>query len=276
MTAAGTSKAKAGSNKAKIAKRVIEVFEYFDGRNRHATVMDIVRRYNRPQSSTSELMASLVEMGLLYKDPVSRSYTPTPRAAILCTRAQPSMVRDGKLWELIDRLAEDIGLGVVLMGMVGVNVQIFHSVPGAGGRDLALEGGSQDRLVDSAGGWLFLSTLPATRRDGILRRLNAEAQDEDRFDAAVLRRRVEHCARHGYAVGPAGFGAPHHMCAMLLPIEAGERPLALGIVCASAEAVDSTAVIAQLRRAVEHCGNDTAAPPVLEPVSNDGEALLIA
>ena len=54
------------SNKAKIARRVIEVLEYFDDNHREATVMDIVRRYNRPQSSTSELLSSLVDLGLLY------------------------------------------------------------------------------------------------------------------------------------------------------------------------------------------------------------------
>ena len=69
------------SNKTKIAKRVIEVFEFFDQGSPSATVMDIVRRYRRPQSSTSELLASLVEMGLLYKDMRSRSYSPTPRLA---------------------------------------------------------------------------------------------------------------------------------------------------------------------------------------------------
>ena len=61
------------SNKAKIAKRVIEVLEFFDVEHPQATVMDIVRRYNRPQSSTSELLSSLVGLGLLYKDAYSRS-----------------------------------------------------------------------------------------------------------------------------------------------------------------------------------------------------------
>ena len=76
------------SNKAKIAKRVIEVLEYFDDQHREATVMDIVRRYDRPQSSTSELLSSLVELGLLHKDPYSRSYSLTARAALLGVAGQ--------------------------------------------------------------------------------------------------------------------------------------------------------------------------------------------
>src|SRR6516165_9678709 len=94
------------SNKAKIAKRVIEVLEFFGARNQPATVMDIARRYGRPQSSTSELLSSLVEMGLLYKDAASRSFTPTPRLATLGVSGQPDIIRDGRLFNYMDRLAQ--------------------------------------------------------------------------------------------------------------------------------------------------------------------------
>src|ERR1700741_1511938 len=91
------------SNKAKIARRVIEGLEYFDDSHREATVMDIVRRYGRPQSSPSELLSSLVELGLLYKDPHSRAYTLAPRAALIGASGQTGAVRDGRLVRLIDR-----------------------------------------------------------------------------------------------------------------------------------------------------------------------------
>ena len=106
------------SNKAKIAKRVIEVLEFFDEDHPQATVMDIVRRFDRPQSSTSELLSSLVDLGLLHKDPCSRSYSPTPRAAMLGAAVQPKLVRDGVLTGLIDRLSAQTGLGVAVFGMV--------------------------------------------------------------------------------------------------------------------------------------------------------------
>jgi len=111
------------SNKAKIAKRVIEVLEFFDEDHPQATVMDIVRRFDRPQSSTSELLSSLVDLGLLHKDPCSRSYSPTPRAAMLGAAVQPKLVRDGVLTGLIDRLSAQTGLGVAVFGMVGNGVR---------------------------------------------------------------------------------------------------------------------------------------------------------
>lgn len=243
---------KEAANKAKTARRVVEVFEYFDSQKRHATVMDIVRRYKRPQSSTSELMASLVDMGLLYKDPITRSYSPTPRAAILGALGQPSLVRDGKLWSLITELAQQTNLTVALIGMVGVNAQVFHAMPGAKALKQPIAGGQLERLVNGVGGMLLISTLSADRRDGLLRRLNAEAPEEQKFNLPAVRERIDAAAKQGYAIGASGFGNSQ-MCAALVPVEPGDRPLALGFVYESAETVDLTQLLALLRKSVESC-----------------------
>lgn len=246
-------------NKAKTARRVIEVLEYFDENNRHATVKDIVRRYNRPQSSTSELLASLVEMGLLYKDRSSRSYSLTPRAAILGSLSQPEVVRDGTLATLIDRLSAQSGLGVVLIGMVGLNAQIFRWKSGTKSLAIAaadrLCGGLQDRLCDSAGGLLLLSTLSPDRREGIIRRLNAEAPAAAKFNHAEMRDRVQECATRGYARSAAGFGTRAEMCTVLLPSEADEPPMALGFIYEPSDSINVDALLAYLQRSVQGCVN---------------------
>ena len=241
------------AGKAKTAKRVIEIFEYFDDGHRQATVMDIVRRYKRPQSSTSELMANLVEMGLLYKDPLTRTYTPTPRVAILGAVAQPSAVRDGRLWTQIEKLSGQSGLSVALLGMVGPKAQVFHGVVGARAGNAQLRGGAQASLVDTAAGLLFLSTLSSDRRDGMLRRLNAEASAERKFDLNAVRDRVEVCARDGFVVGAAGFGVSAQMCAVLAPLEAGERPLALGFVYPPSNDIHVEDLVSLLNVSVRSC-----------------------
>ncbi|MGB8365246.1 MAG: helix-turn-helix domain-containing protein [Rhizomicrobium sp.] len=244
-------------NKAKTARRVIEILEYFDEQKRHATVMDIARRYRCPQSSTSELLAILVEMGLLYKDPNMRYYMPTPRAAMLGSLFQPSAVRDGRLSMLTDRLAAQTGLGTALMGMVGVNVQIFRWITGS--RPLAttvpngLSGGFQKRLCDSAAGWLLLSTIPPERREGVMRRLKAEAPDDCKFSHSEMLERVQACGRQGYAAGPAGFSATADMCAVLLPSEPDERPMVLGFIYEPSDEIDPDALIALLQKSVQSC-----------------------
>jgi DNA-binding IclR family transcriptional regulator len=259
----------ASLNKAKIAKRVIEVLEFFDEEHREATVMDIVRRYKRPQSSTSELLTSLVDLGLLYKDPHSRSYTLTPRAAMLGSHFQPDLVRDGRLTTLVDRLQSQTGLCVAVFGMVSLNAQIFSWR--AAGRRIAqgsqvLCGGLQERLTDSAAGWLLLSSIAQPRRDGLVRRLNAEAGEDRKFSFAEMSARLDSCNERGYAVGQLGYGTDAQTCAVLLPGQPENRPLALGFVYEPGDAIDQSALVQCLQYAAQRCGEQAPQnPEIIRP-----------
>ncbi len=250
------------SNKAKIAKRVIEVLEFFDDDHPRATVMDIVRRFNRPQSSTSDLLSSLVDLGLLYKDPYSRSYTPTPRAAMLGCAGQSEIVRDGRLTGLMDRLHTQTDLAVAVFGMVGLNVQIFNWRAGA--RTLRTAGstglfrGLQEQLSESAAGWLLLSTVDQPRRDGMIRRLNAEAAPERKFSVPTMAASVQQCRELGYASGAVGFGASAAVTAILLPGQPHNQPLALGFVYEPSDHVDEATLRHSLADAAYRCAHANA------------------
>jgi DNA-binding IclR family transcriptional regulator len=241
------------SNKTKIAKRVIEVFEFFDESNAKATVMDIVRRYGRPQSSTSELLASLVEMGLLYKDARSRSYSPTPRLATLGSSAQPSIIRDGRLFAFMDRLSFQTRCSVALFGMVGTHVQIFRWSAGADPLTNDLGCGASEQLSSSTAGLLLLSTLGADQAGRMLWRLNAEAASAHKFNPNEYGERVAAFRRQGHATGHSGFIAGAQVTATLLPRGADERPLALGLIYANNAAIDSDALVSTLTRGVAQC-----------------------
>jgi DNA-binding IclR family transcriptional regulator len=255
--------------KAKTAQRVIEVLDFFDEQHRQASVMDIARRYNRPQSSTSELLASLVDMGLLYKDAASRSYTLTPRAAILGSLSQPRLVRDGSLSMLIDDLRAQTGLSVALIGMVGPNAQVFSWKAGLQQRDLGmnycLSGGAQEKLNATAAGWLLLSTLQAQRQAGLIRRLNAEAADTKKFNTAAMTTTIGDCARQGFAIGAAGFGLHAQLASILLPNDPDDRPMALGLFYHPADNADPLQLINTLRRATARW---IAAPAEAHPIAN--------
>ncbi len=262
----------AESNKAKIAKRVIEVLEFFDEEHPQATVMDIVRRFNRPQSSTSELLSSLVDLGLLYKNPCSRSYAPTPRAAMLGTAVQPGMVRDGRLTGLIDRLSAQTGLAVAVFGMVGLKVQIFNWR--AGQRTLrtsgvaGFSGGQQEHLSDSAVGWLLLSTVTPARRDGVIRRLNAEAVPERKFSSLEMSARVQACRDEGYATGVAGFGSIADLTTVLLPDQPENQPLAIGLVYEPSGQIESGVLLQSLTDAVGRSMNEKPMTSMVQPLFN--------
>ena len=200
------------SNKAKIAKRVIEVLEYFDDSHREATVMDIVRRYNRPQSSTSELLSSLVELGLLHKDPYTRSYSLTARAALLGANGQTGMLRDGRLVQLIDRLVAQTGLRALpCSAWLACGARSFPSSQARAEPDMpraACMAACNCRSTIRAAGWLLLSTVCPQRRDGMVRRLNAEAADNRKFSCAEMASIIQQCQQDGTISGPAEDSAP--------------------------------------------------------------------
>lgn len=239
------------SNKAKIAKRVIEVFEFFGAENQPATVMDIARRYGRPQSSTSELLSSLVEMGLLYKDQASRSFMPTPRMATLGVSAQPGIIRDGRLFNYMDRLAQTTRKTVALFGTVGTHAQIFRWVEGPRPQSRAIGCGASDLLSSSTAGQLLISTLPAEKVRGLLWRLNAEAGDDAKFDHAAMVSQVLQFHHQGHASGAAGFIPGMQMSAVLLPRGEGERALALGVIYPDAAMHEADALVLTLRHGIE-------------------------
>jgi len=260
------------SNKAKIARRVIEVLEYFDDAHREATVMDIVRRYDRPQSSTSELLCSLVELGLLHKDPHSRSYSLTPRAALLGTGGQTDMVRDGRLARLTDRLAAQTGLSVALFGKVGLKTQIVSWRAGARCSPATVRGlfgGLQEPLCDNAAGWLLMSTIAPQRCDAVLRRLNAEAADTRKFAVGDMAMRLNAMRDTGHLRGPAGFGSSADMVAMLLPADGTDHRLVAGLVFGNEDRVNAESLLDCLNEAIRQAmGSDDTAPSSIEKLPN--------
>lgn len=240
-------------NKTKIAKRVFEIFEFFCDNGQTVTVMDIVRRYGRPQSSTSELLCSLVEMGLLYKDPRSRAYTPTPRLAALGTSAQPEIIRDGGLFTLMDRLAAATGKTVALFGMVNTCVQVFRISNGIEPVAGEIAYGASEKISVSTAGLLLLSTFAPDQAAKMLWRLNAEAMPAEKFDLNDYKERVAAFRRQGYAVGDAGFAPDVQVAATLLPRSSIRRPLALGVVFSAYEEADTAGLVAAMNRGIAKC-----------------------
>lgn len=252
-------------SKAKIATRVIEVLEYFADGNPEANVMDIVRRYNRPQSSTSELLSALVKVGLLYKDSETRSYRPTPRVAALGYASQPKVIANGRLFALMDRLAQTTGQAVALFGQVGTHIQVFRWVSRS--RTTGDVGcGSICDLSASAAGLLLLSALSSYRANKILWRLNAEADEGAKLDMADLKARMLRSERNGYVIGASGFVSQSNVTAVLLPELESAYPLALGVIYDEAAAVNPEALVAMLRHGATHwLSADVSGSPVFSP-----------
>lgn len=251
--------------KIKSAKRVLEIFEFFGEQRQSATVMEIARELGYPQSSTSELLSCLVELGFLHRDRAARTYRPTARVAMLSAWVHPRLMRQGDLFRMMDGLAAETHHRVILAGTTGLNVQHIHVIgqgPQPSGRD------RPGPILHGALGHLLLSVYDYGHIRKIVHRLNAEAAcADDRVNVDDLLREVEGIKRRGYAATPGLENAQGGVCAVLLPQTTAEEPLALGIVMGQGEG-DVEQALRALRNAVAlhlgpvlaHCNGDVIEP----------------
>lgn len=253
MRLAGNARPRAEPGKAAYARRLVQVLEFFDAAREASTVNVIAAHHGWPQSSTSDLLAVLVELGLLYKDEDSH-FLPTPRAAMLASRTQPPILREGRLAGLMEQLAARTGLGIAVVGKVGRDAQVFGwtEPSGAAGapRPGRLSSGQKTPLHETAAGWLLLSTLGPVRARAVLHRLRGEAAEERKFSLEALGARVQACARQRHVFGPAGFGAAWDICGVLVPGTPDDQPLVIGLVFDKSRAAPH-ALVSELQGGLE-------------------------
>lgn len=238
--------------KIKSADRVLEILEMFDGTRESVTVMDVARCLQYPQSSTSELLGSLVRHGYLNRDRFLRTYRPTSRVALLGAWVQPQLFRDGRLLPMMDHLHADSGDLVVLASIVGVTLKHLHAV---GTTPAGLRGGDEQNVLHSPFGRTLLSMTQREHIRKLVHRLNAEStSDERRVRFDDLAGDLDAIRSRGYAVGAIDAGWSG-VC-VLLPRTAEQEKLALGLVVRTEELDDRLeAVVRLLRGAVaSHLG----------------------
>lgn len=245
------------NGKAKIAKRLIEVLEFFANAKRVATVTDIVRHYQRPQSSTSELMRCLVEAGLLYQDAKSRTYSPTPKLAAMGHACQPEPIASGRLFAAMDELATRCDLALGLVGIVGTSVQVFRWGNGRSDIPSRFGVGHTVPLFSCPAGLLLLSQIDIAIAGQILWRNLAEEGAHARFSLSELKWQVERFSVAGHAAGDCAWLPDHRIVAVPLPVAHGTRPLALSAVYDDRCGLTGDEVIASLHTVVaQSCDPD--------------------
>jgi len=216
----------------KSARRVLELLEYFTPERPQVTVMDIARTLGYPQSSTSELLRSLVELGYLHYDRYQRQYRPTVRVALLGAWVQPYLFREGHLLPMMDEISEATGQMVALATQVGLAVHYVHVIQGTSTMRMVVPQGSVRPLLRSAMGRLFLSQQDDDFIVKLAHRLNSEETEANQVKPAQLLRDIEQIRKQQYAlsldmVTPGG----GMIAVMLPPVEPGDdsQPLALGV-----------------------------------------------
>ncbi len=224
------------SHLVKSARRVLEILEYFDDKSPSATVGDISKELNYPQSSTSILLRCLRDLGFLYYNRTERQYRPTSRAALLGCWAEGGAYRGGRMVSLVDSVAAKLGETVVLTSAcIDYAVHHIHVVRGSSESAIDVRAGQSEPVLHSVYGELFLSSYPDKQISLALHRMNAEERDPSRrvntatklAELQDIRRRgcwLIHADRNNHVPGLVG---------MLMPRRKGSDRIVLSVVARS-------------------------------------------
>lgn len=158
----------------KSAGRTLQILELFDVLQRPAALTEVAELLSLPQSSTSMLMRSLVAMGYLAYDARSRTYSPTPRVALLGKWSASPLFADGSLIGAMHRINQRTGQAVVLATRDGLHSRYIQVVQATQSVRLFVVQGSERPLVRSGTGYALLAQLEDEAVLAILRRTNAE------------------------------------------------------------------------------------------------------
>lgn len=227
--AAETARGQIGMPVVKSAGRVIQILEFFDGVQREASVTEISRALNYPQSSTSVLLRSLVSMGYLLHDPYRRTYLPTRRVSLLGNWVDPAIMQQGKLLGMVDELARQSGQTVVMATANGLNAQYIYvtrdeSLPEAA-PGVAI--GALRPIATTAVGRALLSTYADEDVTRLLRRFNAERPAAiDPIHPATFMEALKRDRARGYFRGD---GAEPGQACIAMVLDRKRQLLVLGI-----------------------------------------------
>jgi DNA-binding IclR family transcriptional regulator len=239
--------------KGKSVRRTIDVLEYMAAKNAGVTVMDVARALSIPQSTTSELLVALVDMGIAARDISSKYYSATPRLAAIGLAAQPPLLAEGSVFRAIDDFAARTGLIVGLFGINDTKVQPcwMSGMAVTGRRGAVISSGldPQDLFRDAsvhlaAGsiGLMLLSSLGEERSSRLLWRIRAETSGQEKSSHSELCHSVRLIREKGSASGLSGFSKELAATAVMLPSHYGEQPLALAALYPRASFIDTHAL----------------------------------
>jgi DNA-binding IclR family transcriptional regulator len=255
----------------KSAGRALQVLELFDVLQREASVLEISELLSYPQSSTSMLLRSLVQMGYLLHNPKARTYISTKRVALLGKWIDDTIIGDGHLLKLMKRVRDATGQAVVLATRNGMHAQYIHVVQATDAARLYVVQGSKRSLIRSGAGYAILAQMNDAQIKRIAMRINAEAGEGDPIVSIVELMEIVAEVRHqGYAASTNIVTPGAGIVAMAIPdsqAPGSDAPLVLGIggVSEILRAREHE-MVATLRREIErHVRHDVAPKAPVDP-----------
>lgn len=231
----------------KSATRVLALFELFDRLERPASVTEIARALAIPQSSTSMLVNSLIDLGYLTALP-DRRVQPTPRVSML-GRWVDGRITDGRVTRLMRELGEETGETILLGIASDIHVVYIAVIPATRAMRLHIPAGTRRPIAASGMGLMLLSAMDEDEIARRIARVNRVAEPEaPHVDMAAALAEIGAIRTKGHALSASRIVPGAGIVCMLLPTADRSQPMAIGIGGQAFEVVEKEAAFAALLR----------------------------
>lgn len=240
------------SSPIKSAARVLEVMELFAEIRAPLRQNFIVDRLAYPQSSTTELLKSLVALGYLNYHRASRTYFPTTRVAALGEWINHFTLGSGHLIEMMRQIQAATGETVALVSQNDLFIQYLRVIEPDHPLKFPPPEGTMRLLTQSSAGLVLLSRMSDAVVAGLVRHIDARGRGEvARTNLPALLAQLQTVRQTGYAF-LAGIPIPQAATiSMPLPDRPHGIPMTIGVGGTTARITqDRERIVAVMRAAL--------------------------
>ncbi|MFC4278823.1 IclR family transcriptional regulator [Achromobacter aloeverae] len=205
---------------------VLDLLEYFAGRQRPASLAEIARHFGWPRSSTFNLLLTLTNRGFLYEPRARAGYYPAPVWAELITQIERGQPIPHGMRALLDQLVQETGETAVLAAASGAHALFIETVESPSAVRYAAPVGKRVPLHVTATGRALLSQMSAADRAAILEKAAYERYtDTTRVSAEQVEAEIAASIARGWFEGNAEY--TQDLGGVAMPFAVGERRYAL-------------------------------------------------
>ncbi|MGF7161022.1 DNA-binding IclR family transcriptional regulator [Rhodoligotrophos appendicifer] len=212
----------------KSAARVLQIFEMFAVIKRPAPLKEIVERLEYPQSSTTVLLKSLVQLGYLHYDREARRYFPTTKISQLSHWLDSRL--DDRILALMEEISRATGETVLLASRNDQFIQYQKVIDSSHEIRFHIVEGSQLPLTRTSLGWMFLSQMPLATAERLCKQINARLADKgQKTNINDIAERLKDISDKGYCYLPNLPLRAGGCISMMLPAINGSETFAVGV-----------------------------------------------
>jgi IclR family transcriptional regulator, KDG regulon repressor len=187
----------------KSAARTLQVLELFSERRCPLKLHDIHLALRYPQSSTTNLLKSMVMLGYLNYSRVTRTYLPTNRVALLGNWLPSFLYGQQRYQDLLEELLRKTDETVVLVTQNDLYIQYVRVTTPAHEFKMPPPEGTMRLLTDSSAGIALMSQMSDVQIDKICRYVNYyELNPHGRVDSVEVLKHVLRVRQQGYCFVP--------------------------------------------------------------------------